>query len=135
MHATMHSAMLNIGQALFATGAILAAELPHGDLGDWMQMVERLGLAVALVVFFVMTGWKREQRMASRLDKLERDNDKLATRTATLAEQVTQTQAHTNRIIDEALKTLDGRMCWACTSREEFEKMREVVANMRKVKQ
>jgi len=132
MHYTMHNTALMICQSVFAAGAILAAEIPHGDFGDWVQMVERLGLAVALVVFFVFTGWKREQRMAVRLDKLERDNDKLSTRTATLAEQITQTQTRTNQIIDEALKTLNGRMCWACGTREEFEQMRELVSKTRK---
>jgi len=132
MHYTMNSTTMIVWQAICATGAILAAEIPHGDFGDWVQMVERLGLAVALVVFFVFTGWKREQRMAVRLDKLERDNDKLSTRTATLAEQITQTQTRTNQIIDEALKTLNGRMCWACGTREEFEQMRELVSKTRK---
>ena len=131
MHSTMHNSTMTIWQYVCATGAILAAEIPHGDMGDWMQMIERLGLAVALVVFFVITGWKREQRMAKRLDWLEKENDKLATRTATLTEQVNQSVTRTNQIIDEALKTLNGRMCWACESREEFDAIRARVKTSR----
>lgn len=36
---------------------------------DWQTFLERFGLPVALVVFFVITGWKREQRVNVRLDK------------------------------------------------------------------
>jgi len=119
--------MLTVWQAVFAAGAILAAEIPHNDITDWVQMVERLGLAVALVVFFVLTGWKREQRMARRLDWLEKENDKLSMKTATLAEQVNQALIRTNAFADEALKILNGRTCWAFSTRDEFETMREML--------
>ncbi len=132
MHHTMTNTALMICQSVFATGAILAAEISHGDIGDWMQMIERLGLAVALVVFFVITGWKREQRMAKRLDWLEKENDKLAMKTATLAEQVNQSLIRTNAFADEALKILNGRTCWAFSTRDEFEDMREMLKDKKK---
>lgn len=127
MHGNMQYTLSHIWQALAATGAILAAEIPHGDMNDWVQMVERLGLAVALVIFFVVTGWKREQRMAKRLDWLEKENDKLSVKTATLAEQVNQAMLESVRAVTEAHSTLNGRMCWACKTREEFEAMQEAV--------
>ena len=127
MHSHMHFSMSYVWQAIAATGAILAAEIPHGtDAWDWIQMVERLGLAVVLVIFFVITGWKREQRMAKRLDWLEKENDKLSMRTATLTEQVNQALLESVRVVTEAHGTLAGRMCWACRSRDEFEKMQEL---------
>lgn len=122
----MHNSLSHIWQALAATCAIFAAEIPHNDMQYWVQMVERLGLAVALVIFFVVTGWKREQRMAKRLDWLEKENDKLSTRTALLAEQVNQALRESVRSITDAHDTLEGRMCWACRTREEFERMQEL---------
>jgi hypothetical protein len=121
----MHFSVSHWMQGVAATGAILAAEIPHSvEMTDWIQMVERLGLAVALVIFFVVTGWKREQRMARRLDWLEKENDKLSTRTATLAEQVNQSLLNSTKLVGEALHVLDGRMCWACQTREEFDEMK-----------
>jgi len=110
-------------QAVVATSAILAAELVHVDAPDYFTLIERLGLAVALVLFFVWTGWKREQRMGTRIDKLEKDNTKLADRTATLAEQVNSVLKQDNVVIADAIKVLASRPCWAFASREEFEEM------------
>jgi hypothetical protein len=128
MNQTMHFSVSHWMQGVAATGAILAAEIPHSvELTDWVQMVERLGLAVALVIFFVVTGWKREQRMAKRLDWLEKENDKLSTRTAILAEQVNQSLLQSTKLVGDALGVLEGRMCWACRTREEFEAMQRQI--------
>jgi hypothetical protein len=123
----MHSNMfVHIVQSVVAAGAIIAAEIPY-NVSDWVNMVERLGLAIALVVFFVATGWQREKRMAKRLDWLERENDKLSTRTAVLAEQVHTSLIQTTSTVTETLKILDGRMCWACQNREEFEELQKII--------
>jgi uncharacterized protein YacL len=124
----MYYTMSHLLQAFAATGAIIAAEIPHGvDTTDWIQMVERLGLAVALVIFFVVTGWKREQRMAKRLDWLEKENDKLSMRTITLGEQVNQALLVSSTVVSDTLRVLEGRMCWAFKSREEFEAVQKSI--------
>jgi hypothetical protein len=109
-------------KGMAAAGAIMAVDsLP--DLGsDAVSAVERLGLAIALVVFFVVTGWKREQRMAKRLDWLEKENDKLSNKLATLGEQVNQTLLHNQRFMQEHLSILNSRTCYAFANREEFER-------------
>lgn len=120
-------------QGVVATSAILAAESTFST-ADWISMVERLGLAVALVIFFVVTGWAREKRMANRLDWLERENDKLSTRTATLAEQVNTAMTSAISFQNESLRILDGRMCWACKTRDEFEALQEIISERKQGK-
>ena len=132
MHDQMNL-LTHLFQGIFATGAILAAESTFST-ADWISMVERLGLAVALVIFFVVTGWAREKRMANRLDWLERENDKLSTRTATLAEQVNATMSSALSFQSESLRILDGRMCWACKTRDEFEALQEIIAERKQQK-
>ena len=119
-----HSMISHLFQASIATGAIFAVEAIHDFPTDWIQMVERLGLAIALVLFFVWTGWKREQRMGLRIDKLERDNYKLAERTSALTEQVSIALQRETSVVAEALKVLSSRTCWAFQSREEFDEMK-----------
>ena len=120
-------------QGVFATGAIIAAESTFST-SDWISMVERLGLAVALVIFFVVTGWAREKRMANRLDWLERENDKLSTQTATLAVNFNAALVNSTTSVADALRVLDGRMCWACKTRDEFEALQEIIAERKQGK-
>lgn len=125
-----HNLLMHLFQAVTATGAIFASEAAFFDNG-WTASVEKLGLAVALVVFFVFTGWKREQRMAKRIDWLERENDKLSIRVATLTEQVNQAVLKTATLLADSMRTLEGRMCWACQTREDFDAMQQLIAERR----
>ncbi len=120
----MGNASMHILQAIFAAGAVVAAEISSFD--GWTVAIERLGLAIVLVVFFVVTGWKREQRMAKRLDWLEEENDKLSEATAKIAERINASVVESNKVISKALDTLSGRMCWACSTREQFEKLQKL---------
>jgi hypothetical protein len=110
-----------------------------GQPGDWVTMVERLGLAVALVLFFVWTGWIREKRMARRLDHLEDANSKLEIANATLTEKlaaltdkVTVALTRENTLVDDALKVLDGRTCFAFKNRDEFDAFKDALREWRK---
>lgn len=114
-------------QGLAAAGTILAAEAAHAieDIGDWVSLIERLGLAIALVTFFVWTGWKREQRMAKRFDQLEKDKNKLSEKVAELGEQVTQALNRELTTAEMMAKALDSRTCFAFRNREEFDEFRD----------
>ena len=117
----MNSPTLHAIQWAAASVAVFIAQtVPDIASGDWFVTVERLGLAVALVVFFVWTGWQREARMAKRIDTLEKDNKTLATKTAQLAEQVSQSMNAETSTIARAIEILALRPCYAC-SREMFE--------------
>lgn len=123
----MQNVGIHLVRGAVATGAILAAEAAAITAHDWIAMVERLGLAVALVVFFVATGWAREQRMSKRIDKLEKDNARLSGQLATLTAQINETLRQENLTMDRALAVLNARTCYAFRNREEFERMRELV--------
>ena len=125
--------LTHLFQGVFATGAILVAESTFST-SDWISMIERLGLAVALVVFFVVTGWAREKRMAKRIDRLEKENEKMGKTTATLAADVNATLTGVLSFQAESLRILDGRMCWACKTREEFEALQEIIAERKQQK-
>jgi hypothetical protein len=125
-----HNLLLHVLQAFTATGAIFASEAAVFSEG-WTASIEKIGLAVVLVVFFVITGWKREQRMAKRIDWLEKENDKLSIRVATLTEQVNQAVLKTATLLADSMRTLEGRMCWACQTRDDFETMQQIIAERR----
>ncbi len=127
MHGHMNT-IAHVFQGVTATGAIIAAEATMSS-ADWITMVERLGLAVALVVFFVVTGWAREKRMAARIDKLEKENEKNAKTTAALTVNVNKALSDSTKAVSDALKVLDSRMCWACKSWEEFQELKQVIAD------
>lgn len=127
-------------RSLIGAAAIAAAANDiDAPMNDWATMVERLGLAVALVLFFVWTGWIREKRMARRLDHLEDANSKLEIANATLTEKlaaltekVTVALSRENTLVDDALKVLDGRTCFAFKSRDEFDAFKDALVQWRK---
>lgn len=131
MNTMHHTIFLPLIQAIAATGAIIASESAVFADEGWIMSLEKLGLAVVLVLFFVATGWKREQRMAKRIDWLERENDKLSIRVATLTEQVNQAVLKTATLLSDSMRTLEGRMCWACQTREDFEAMQALISERR----
>ena len=114
-------------RACAATGAILATEsLPNPSVG-WPELIERLGLAVALVIFFVVTGWRRERRMSERISRLERDLAKLAGDNAKLTQQVIASLERENQVTADAMRVLDSRTCFAFSTREEFEQAKRMI--------
>lgn len=123
-----YSIMTHIGQALAAVGAILASEAAVLGNDGWIASVEKLGLAVVLVVFFVATGWMREQRMAKRIDWLEKENDKMGQKVAMLTEQVNKTMSSVITKVTGAIEKLDHRTCFAFETREEFDRARAAIA-------
>lgn len=126
-----YSIMTHIGQALAAVGAILASEAAVLGNDGWIASVEKLGLAVVLVVFFVATGWMREQRMAKRIDWLEKENDKLGMKVAGLTEHVNKTMSSVITKVTTAIDTLNSRTCYAFEDRESFEAAKAVVERRR----
>lgn len=109
----------------------MAATEPIPNMVD---MVERLGLAIGLVIFFTVTGWYRENRMAKRLDALEEDNRrlgienaKLSEKIVTLTDQVTEALQRDTQVITDAIKVLGLRTCWAFNSRDDFETFKETL--------
>ena len=68
----------HLARGIAASGSILLADQIPSSSSDLVQVIERLGLSVVLVLFFIYTGWRRELRMAARIDKLEKDNANLA---------------------------------------------------------
>lgn len=119
-------------RGIAAVGAILAAETVNFAHNDWVLMIERLGLAVALVLFFVWTGWMREQRMARRMDYLEKENAKLATKVASLTEQVNAALSTESEVLTKAMDTLASRTCYAFRSREDFDRIMEFLRSNEK---
>lgn len=107
-------------QGILGAGAFLAAQAATADGIDWVAAIERLGLAIALVAFFVWTGWQREQRMGKRIDYLEKQAGNLGNKLAALTELVTEALKRDTTMITEAIQTLGGRPCMAFRSREEF---------------
>ena len=126
---TMSSPVGHLFQALFAVGALLLAQTAVSTDIDWMGAIERLGLAVVLVVFFVYTSWQREQRMGKRIDQLERQAVSQNSKLAALTELVTEALKRDTEIVDDALKTLESRPCYAVT-REQFEKWKADLAKL-----
>lgn len=134
--------LLNIIRGAVAVVGILLTADPatvlRGNASDWIAMIERLGLAVALVIFFVYTGWLREKRMAARLDKLEnanneleRENTRFAERLSAVSEQVTAALQKDATIISEAMATLAERTCFAFKNREEFDAFKDALREWR----
>lgn len=121
----MSSPAYHVVQAITATSAFLMAEAATAPELDWLAMVERLGLAVALVLFFVWTGWQREQRMAKRIDQLEKQALTLSTKLAALTEQFNETMRRDIDLVAEAVKTLESRPCVAFDDHETFDKWRK----------
>lgn len=122
----------NIGhviRACAATGAILATESLPTTSADWTDIVERLGLAIALVVFFVVTGWRREARMSERITRLEKDLSKLAGENAKLTQQVISGLERENNMMSEAMRVLDSRTCFAFDSRDQFEAAKAAIGS------
>jgi hypothetical protein len=117
----MSSPAFHFVQAISVLGALFFAQEVPDVLGtDWVAAVERLGLAAVFVVFFIITSWLRENRMAKRLDKLEQQNSKMGSRLAELTEKVTEAMKRDTDIIRDALDTLKIRPCLAFSSAEEF---------------
>lgn len=119
-------------RAIAATGAILAAESLPDTSADWVQMVERLGLAVALVVFFVATGWMREKRMATRIDFLEKSLTAANKTVSALTERVNTSLDSENHAMEKMGETMlqmarviEGRTCVAFENHEEFRQFQE----------
>ena len=113
-----HQIVAHLIRGVIATGAILAAETASVVTSDdIISMLERLGLAVALVVFFVYTGWRREQRMGARIDKLE----------AKLAAQSTEALRVDAVNLAAALEILSKRTCYAFPNREAYERMLQML--------
>jgi len=117
---TMGSPISHAIQGILGAGAFLAAQAATADGVDWMSAIERLGLAIALVAFFVWTGWQREQRMGKRIDYLKKQASNLGNKLAALTELVTEALKRDTSVIAEAIDTLHGRTCVACGSHEEF---------------
>ena len=107
-------------RGILGAGAFLAAQAATADGVDWVSAIERLGLAIALVAFFVWTGWQREQRMGKRIDYLEKQAGTLGSKLAALTELVTEALKRDTSVIAEAIETLHGRTCVAFSNHEEF---------------
>lgn len=116
----MNHPILNLTQAISGGLVFLAAQAITLD-ADWMTVIERLGLAVALVAYFVWTGWQREQRMAKRIDQLEKQLNTTTSRLAALTELVTETIKRDTEVVSDAMKALHDRPCVAFDSAEEFD--------------
>ena len=56
-----------------------------------ISILQEFGLLVCLVLFFTWQGWKREQRLSTRIDTLEKE----------YTEALKETIAATNRVISE----------------------------------
>lgn len=120
--------VLCIVQALCATGALLSMEAVP-DFQDWTTTIERLGLAVALVIFFVSTNWysswQREKRMGKRIDYLEKQVASLSGRLAAVNEQVTETIRRDSEMVVKVMETLANRTCWAFENHEDYVTFKE----------
>lgn len=117
----MTGATGHIIRSIAAAGAVFAADGALPTSGEnLVDTVERLGLAIALVVFFVATGWAREKRMSKRISKLEADMAKLVPETAKLTAQVVGALTK----VADAIHVLESRTCYAFRTREEFDAAR-----------
>lgn len=117
---TMGSPISHAIQGVLGAGAFLAAQAATADGVDWVSAIERLGLAIALVAFFVWTGWQREQRMGKRIDYLEKQASSLGNKLAALTELVTEALKRDTTVIADAIATLHGRPCMAFKNHDEF---------------
>jgi uncharacterized protein YoxC len=89
---------------------------------DWITAIERFGLAITLVIFFVVTSWLRERRMAKRIDQLEKQVVSISNKLAAQTENTTALIKKENELMQEAIRTLSLRPCFAFESHEEFSK-------------
>lgn len=125
-HGTRMTSIMMISQAVAATATLLVIQgIPlSAEVADatWAGAIERLGLAIVLVVFFVWTGWEREKRMGKRIDQLEKQATAMATKLATLGALITETTQRDMSIIEEVMTTLKSRPCMAFDSIDSFEK-------------
>jgi len=115
----MSNPILHIAQATFAAAAILIGESVTNL--DWTSTIERLGLAVVLVMFFIVTSWMREKRMAKRIDTLEKQVVSISSKLATQTETTTAMVKRENEALQKAIDTLSKRPCFAFANREEFD--------------
>jgi hypothetical protein len=116
----MSNLIMHTFQAIVAAGTVLLVQAVPENTSDWISMIERLGLAVALVIFFVWTGWKREARMAARIDYLEKEVTKTNAKLATLSALITETMDRDRETLSEMIETLKGRPCVAFKNTESF---------------
>lgn len=72
---------------------------------DWVSILQTFGLPVALVVFFVIQGAKREERMNARVDKLDsyitNELNKLVTSTNEVLAKNTEVTGRLERWLDK----------------------------------
>ena len=101
-------------------GAILLAEAVTPSV-DMFAAIERIGLAAALVAFFVWTGWQRESRMAVRMDLLEKENKELVHKHDALTDKIAGAIADDAITLGKALEVLSNRTCMAFPSQDAFE--------------
>lgn len=120
----LHHPIGHLVQAISAGAALLVAQSVP-DAISWTQTVERLGLAVALVLFFVYTGWQREKRMGKRIDYLEKQMAQQGSRLAGMAETWNETIRSNADVLRKAIEVLEGRTCVAFANHEEFERWQQ----------
>jgi hypothetical protein len=117
----MSNPLTHMFQAAAAASAILVGgTITDTDL-DWASAIERLGIAVVLLVFFVGTSWIREKRMAKRIDQLEKQVVSVSNKLAALTENTTQLIKEENALMQQAIQSLSTRPCFAFENREEFD--------------
>ena len=123
MFNTTYSMMVyHITQVMVASIAILLAA---GESTDWLSILERLGLAAALVVFFVWASWQRERRMGKRIDYLEKQTIVISGKLAALGMLVTESMNKQGTIVDNFTKMLSSRPCVAFDSIEKFQEWKK----------
>lgn len=109
----------------YAISVLPAADAMPVHVIDWATAIERLVLVGLLILVFVWTAWRREQRMSHRIGDLEGHLESLIEKLAILTETVTVALARNNEILAAATKSLETRTCLAFANRDEFEKWQQ----------
>lgn len=111
-------------QAIVAASALLLSQTIPSQT-EWMAVVERLGLAIALVAFFVWTGWEREKRMGKRIDYLEKQLTALSGKLVSLGDRVVEITQRDLGIVEKVVQSIESRPCMAFETIEEYYRWRD----------
>jgi len=111
-------------QAVSGAGVYLIAQ--EGLPNNWIALIERLGLAIVLVGFFVWTGWQREKRMGKRIDYLEKQNVAVIGKLAGLTGLVTETIRLNTETVSGMTRLIESRPCVAFQTYDEFNEWKRI---------
>jgi hypothetical protein len=73
---------------------------------DYLDILKQFGPFLGFVVFFIWRDWKREERLSSRIEVLEREHREVI---IPLVEKSTEAIVHNTQVIERFERALEAR--------------------------